>query len=146
MQTNKPAGFPEIADLDDAPILSEAEAQEVEEFEGNAFVRRGRGRPPTGNAKEQVSVRLNRDVLAKLRAAGPGWQTHVNLRLEWVDKRAQDLHRQLDLLRSGKMRSFENYGQGDVNTTAANIERIEGWLAELDITAKILAKAAVEGL
>ena len=53
-------------------------------------------------------------------------------RTEWAEKRARDLRRQLELLRSGKMRSFENHGRGEIDTTAANIERIEGWLAELD--------------
>jgi predicted RNase H-like HicB family nuclease len=50
---------------------------------------------------------------------------------KWAERRARDLRQQLDMLRSGKMRSFENRGSGDVDTTAANIERIEGWLAEL---------------
>ena len=40
---------------------------EVEHFHGNTFIRRGRGRPPTGNAKKLVSVRLDQDVPAKLR-------------------------------------------------------------------------------
>ena len=46
--------------------------------EGNKFIKRGRGRPPTGNAKEQISARLDQDVLAKLRQAGPGWQAQIN--------------------------------------------------------------------
>ena len=53
-------------------------------------------------------------------------------RMEWAEKRAKDLQQQLELLRSGKMRSFENRGFGEVDTTAANIERIEGWLDELN--------------
>ena len=50
---------------------------------------------------------------------------------EWADRRAADMRRQLHLLRSGEMRSFENKGAGEVDTTARDIERIEGWLAEL---------------
>ena len=53
-------------------------------------------------------------------------------RTEWAEKRAKDLRRQLEMLRTGKMRSFEDHGRGEVDTSAANIERIEGWLAELD--------------
>jgi hypothetical protein len=41
------------------------------------------------------------------------------------------MRRQLDLLRAGKMRSIENKGAGEVDTTAQHIERIEGWLSEL---------------
>ena len=28
--------------------------------------------------RQQVSIRLDADVLAKLKASGPGWQTRVN--------------------------------------------------------------------
>jgi uncharacterized protein (DUF4415 family) len=31
--------------------------------------------------KEQISVRLDPDVLAKLREAGPGWQSRINVLL-----------------------------------------------------------------
>lgn len=42
--------------------------------------RRGAGRPPLDPAqvKERITIRLDRDVLAKLRATGPGWQTRIN--------------------------------------------------------------------
>lgn len=41
---------------------------------------RGRG-PQKSPTKEMVSLRLDRDVLAKLRATGPGWQKLVNATL-----------------------------------------------------------------
>ena len=68
----------EWTDPDDPPELTEAFFADAEVFQGDAFFRRGRGRPPTGKAKELVSLRLNRDVLAKLREAGPGWQLRVS--------------------------------------------------------------------
>ncbi len=37
-----------------------------------------RGRPPKPAAKQAVKLRLDPDVLAVLRATGPGWQTRVN--------------------------------------------------------------------
>jgi uncharacterized protein (DUF4415 family) len=40
-----------------------------------AFRRGGR---PAGSNKEMVSIRLDKDVLEKFRAAGPGWQTRIN--------------------------------------------------------------------
>jgi uncharacterized protein (DUF4415 family) len=42
--------------------------------------RRGVGRPPLDSeqVKERITIRLDRDVLAKLRATGPGWQTRIN--------------------------------------------------------------------
>ena len=38
-----------------------------------------RGRPPSrGEAKRQVTLRLDRDVIEKFREGGPGWQSRVN--------------------------------------------------------------------
>lgn len=37
------------------------------------------GRPPEGDTpKIAVSIRLDRDALAKFKASGPGWQTRIN--------------------------------------------------------------------
>jgi uncharacterized protein (DUF4415 family) len=81
MPTKKPTGLPEWSDPDDAPPLTPEMLDQAETFEGNAFVRRGRGRPKSATAKEQISVRLDPDVLAALRAAGPGWQSQINVLL-----------------------------------------------------------------
>ena len=44
-----------------------------------------RGRPVGSGTKQQVAIRFDRDVLAALRATGPGWQTRVNDAMrEWV--------------------------------------------------------------
>lgn len=46
---------------------------------------RKRGRPAGSGQKEQVAIRLDRDVLAAFRADGPGWQTRVNQALrDWL--------------------------------------------------------------
>lgn len=45
---------------------------------------RGRQRAPT---KEQISIRLSRDVLGRFRATGTGWQTRMDEALrEWLDQ------------------------------------------------------------
>ena len=36
------------------------------------------GRPPAAIKRPMLSMRTDPDVLAKLRASGPGWQTRVN--------------------------------------------------------------------
>ena len=36
------------------------------------------GRPATGLVRPMLSMRVDPDVLAKLRASGKGWQTRVN--------------------------------------------------------------------
>jgi uncharacterized protein (DUF4415 family) len=33
---------------------------------------------PAGSAKQAVSIRLDKDVLEKFRATGPGWQSRIN--------------------------------------------------------------------
>jgi uncharacterized protein (DUF4415 family) len=42
-----------------------------------ATLRRGRGKQ-VAPTKELVSLRLSREVLAKFRALGPGWQTRID--------------------------------------------------------------------
>lgn len=70
---------PAWVDPDDAPELTDEFFENAEVFQGNTFIRVGqRGRPKSDNPKELVSIRLDPDVLAKLREAGPGWQTRVN--------------------------------------------------------------------
>ena len=69
---------PEWTDPDDAPELTEAMLEDAERFQGSTFIPRGRGRPKLDAVKEQISVRLDLDVLTKLREAGPGWQSQIN--------------------------------------------------------------------
>jgi len=37
-----------------------------------------KGRPPQGAGKQQVTLRLDKDVLEHFKADGPGWQTRLN--------------------------------------------------------------------
>jgi uncharacterized protein (DUF4415 family) len=78
MQPKKNAGSVDSIDPDDAPVLTEKMADEAEYFEGDRFIRRGRGRPRLDAPKEQINIRLDADVLARLRENGPGWQTKIN--------------------------------------------------------------------
>ena len=49
------------------------------------IARRRAGRPAGSGAKEQVAIRLDRDILAAFRAAGSGWQTRLNAALQdWL--------------------------------------------------------------
>ena len=66
-------------DEDDRP------ANEEELRAGLDALRRKRGRPAGSGNKEQVAIRIDRDVLAAFRAGGPGWQTRMNNALrEWL--------------------------------------------------------------
>jgi uncharacterized protein (DUF4415 family) len=79
MPTKKPRGSATWTDPDDAPVLTAEMLDDAEIFVGNSFIRRARGRPKTGAAREQISVRLDPDVVAKLRESGPGWQSQINV-------------------------------------------------------------------
>ncbi len=70
-------------DSDDAPELTEDWFAKADLHEGNKLVRRG-GRPRKAAPKEAVNIRLDPDVLAYFRAAGPGWQSRINVALRKV--------------------------------------------------------------
>lgn len=78
MPAKNTAGSVEWTDPDDAPELTAEMLERAEVFDNNTYVRRGRGRPRSDDPKQQISVRLDPDVLAKLREAGPGWQAQIN--------------------------------------------------------------------
>ncbi len=65
-------------DEDDRPATAE-------ELQAGLAAARKRGRPFSASAKEQVSVRYDREVLAAFRRSGPGWQTRMNEALkDWL--------------------------------------------------------------
>ncbi|HEX8513618.1 MAG TPA: BrnA antitoxin family protein [Allosphingosinicella sp.] len=43
---------------------------------------RARGGRPAGSDKQLVSIRLDKDVVEKFKAGGPGWQTRINAALK----------------------------------------------------------------
>ncbi|RBP07074.1 uncharacterized protein (DUF4415 family) [Roseiarcus fermentans] len=85
MNAKQPKSAPEWADPDDAPEWTDAQIERAEYAVGGKVVReaqgtltRRRGRPKLASPKTQISVRLDPDVLAALRASGPGWQARMN--------------------------------------------------------------------
>ena len=70
------------ADPDDPEITDEQWAQArpfAEVFPDLAeSIRRSRGRPPVEHPKQQISLRLDPDVIAKFKATGKGWQGRIN--------------------------------------------------------------------
>lgn len=81
MVGKKQSGLANWVDVDDAPELTAELLSHAEVFQGDTFVRRGPGRPKAEIVKQLISVRLDPDVLAKLREAGPGWQSQINVLL-----------------------------------------------------------------
>ena len=85
MNAKRPKSAPEWIDPDDAPEWTDDQLSRAEYAIGGEVVReaqgtltRRRGRPKLASPKEQISVRLDPDVLAALRANGPGWRARLN--------------------------------------------------------------------
>ncbi len=87
MPTKSVTGEEVWVDPDDAPELT-AEFFECAEIRNNGRLIRP-GRPPIPWPKPRVTLRLDADLLARLRASGPGWQTRPNQAVrEWLEKGA----------------------------------------------------------
>jgi uncharacterized protein (DUF4415 family) len=56
--------------------ISAEELARADLYHGGKLVRRGR--PPSEAPKQAVTLRLDADLVQKLRASGKGWQTRVN--------------------------------------------------------------------
>lgn len=73
-----------------AAALADPDAQPFTDAEWEAIkpqVRRGR--PLGSGTKTQITMRLDMDVVERLRATGPGWQTRANEVLrKWVQRHA----------------------------------------------------------
>jgi uncharacterized protein (DUF4415 family) len=85
MNAKPPKSAPEWVDPHDAREWTNGQLSRAEYAIGGKIVReargtltRRRGRPKLAKPKEQISVRLDSDVLAALRASGPGWQARMN--------------------------------------------------------------------
>lgn len=71
-------------DPDDAPEWTKEMFDRAEMRFGEQIVREAtgtltrRGRPRSDNPKQQVTLRLDPEVLARFRADGPGWQGRIN--------------------------------------------------------------------
>jgi uncharacterized protein (DUF4415 family) len=73
-------------DPDDLPMTPEMirRMRPFSEAEQNVWRRavdRARGRPLVGDPKQAVSIRLDSDVIAHFKQAGPGWQSRINAAL-----------------------------------------------------------------
>lgn len=63
-------------DPDDAPELTDEWFQEADQHKAGKLVKRGR--PPLARPKQHVNIRLDADLVERLKADGPGWQSRAN--------------------------------------------------------------------
>lgn len=84
MSKNARNTTPQLAiDPDEAPVWSAEVFKRAQISKGDQVLREAtgtlkRGRPKLEAPKEQVSIRLDQDVLAWFRSQGPGWQSQIN--------------------------------------------------------------------
>lgn len=75
---------PPPVDLDDNPEWTDkmfARAKPADQVLPSVIVEalvKNKGGRPTGSNKQQISLRVDRDVLDRFRADGPGWQSRMN--------------------------------------------------------------------
>jgi uncharacterized protein (DUF4415 family) len=95
MDASKPDTESAWVDPDDAPELTDELLEVAQISIGGKAIRQAtgylgpngvvRGRPPSmGRTKQQVTLRLDPDVLERFRADGPGWQGRINAALREV--------------------------------------------------------------
>jgi uncharacterized protein (DUF4415 family) len=65
-------------DPDTTPELTVAWFEDAEVWEGNRYIGPAQREAVISGTKERVTLWLDRDVLARVRADGPGWQTRLN--------------------------------------------------------------------
>jgi len=63
-------------DPDDAPELTDAWFQKADQHKGGKLVKRGR--PPLERPKVHTNIRLDADLVDRLKADGRGWQSRAN--------------------------------------------------------------------
>lgn len=70
---------PEVTAADLARAKFHVGGQEVSRAEfRQSLAARPRGRPPLPERRPTLNMRIDADVLAALKATGPGWQTRIN--------------------------------------------------------------------
>ncbi|MDM7957717.1 BrnA antitoxin family protein [Blastomonas sp.] len=80
-QNNLPPDFDENPEWTEEDFRRARPASELFDAEHVALLVRQPGRPKgstKADAKQQVALRLDRDVIERFKAAGPGWQTRMN--------------------------------------------------------------------
>ena len=85
--TENNASSPPFWDDDDLPEWTDDQFARARIAVGDKVIRKADGtltrpgRPALANPKRQVTLRLDPDVLEKVRATGKGWQSRINAEL-----------------------------------------------------------------
>jgi uncharacterized protein (DUF4415 family) len=77
-KTPPPEGYDDNPEWTAEDFARARPAAEVLPAEVIAAFGKPKGGRPRGSTKEQVSLRIDRDVLERFRASGAGWQSRMN--------------------------------------------------------------------
>lgn len=72
------ASDPEVPEATDEQLAQAKPFDEAFPALADAMRKTAGGRPKSDNPKIAVSLRLDREVVARFKASGPGWQTRMN--------------------------------------------------------------------
>jgi uncharacterized protein (DUF4415 family) len=61
------------------PELTDEMLERADLYDGESLIRRGR--PRVDHPKQQVTLRLDADLIAHFKSGGAGWQTRINATL-----------------------------------------------------------------
>lgn len=90
MTENNNASGKDWVDPDDAPEWTDERFDRAQFSDGGKVLRKASGtwskpgRPPLANPKQQITLRLDPEVIEKFRASGKGWQSRINQELRKV--------------------------------------------------------------
>lgn len=73
-----PPGYDDNPEWTEADFARARPASEVLPAGAAAALIKSKGGRPRGSNKVQVALRLDRDVVERFRAGGPGWQSRMN--------------------------------------------------------------------
>jgi len=76
MTAKKPASKSYLTDDDEVIELDDAWFEKADLYIGEKLIRRGR--PAGSGTKQQITLRLDKDVIEAFRKTGPGWQARMN--------------------------------------------------------------------
>jgi uncharacterized protein (DUF4415 family) len=88
-------------DPDDAPELTKDWFEHADIYDGDKLSKRGRGRPPLERPKEQVTLRLDADVIAAIQKAAPAGRGGSMMRSHVSSKRESSRESESGLERAG---------------------------------------------
>jgi len=66
-------------EYEDIPELTDAFFETADLYQNGKLV--SRGRPKSETAKQQITLRLDKDIIDRFRATGEGWQSRINAAL-----------------------------------------------------------------